>query len=148
MEGMEGRKYMQRCLRARSELKLKVVQGFFSLSIGGDTAHSAVVHITSYYLPCTFFIPIPVSIISSLSYRLAIPRRGIHVHLGMHASWPISLITRYQSIGTTRRCIIQPPPLQLNQKKEREKKKKKEKSISASCMLHDRRKLIPEKYLP
>lgn len=24
MKGMEGRKYMQRCLRARSELKLKV----------------------------------------------------------------------------------------------------------------------------
>lgn len=31
--------------------------GILSLSIGGDTAHSAVVHITSYYLPCTFFIP-------------------------------------------------------------------------------------------
>lgn len=29
MKGMEGRKYMQRCLRARSELKFKVVQGFF-----------------------------------------------------------------------------------------------------------------------
>lgn len=72
---MEGRMYMQRCLRARSELKLKVVHtGILSLSIGGDTAHSAVVHVTSYYLPCTFFIPKPVSIISSLPYRLAIPR--------------------------------------------------------------------------
>lgn len=42
---------MQRCLRARSELKLKVVHlGILSLSIGRDTAHSVVVHITSYYL--------------------------------------------------------------------------------------------------
>lgn len=49
---MEGMKYMQGCLRARSELKLKVVPptGILSLSIGRDTAHSVVVHVTSYYL--------------------------------------------------------------------------------------------------
>lgn len=48
---MEGRMYMQRCLRARSELKLKVCStGILSLSIGGDTAHSVVVHVKSYYL--------------------------------------------------------------------------------------------------
>lgn len=66
MKGMEGRMYMQRCLRARSELKLKVGStGILSLSIGGDTAHSAVVHVKSYYL---YFL---YSLYRSLSSRLS-----------------------------------------------------------------------------
>lgn len=119
--------------------------GILSLSIGGDTAHSVVVHVTSYYL---YFLYSYTGLhhLVSLLQTCNTKHNGEgymysegSMHLGLSPS-----STRYQSIGTTRRCIIQ-PPLQLNQKKRERKKEKRKKYIH---ILHDRRKLIQEKYLP
>lgn len=97
--------------------------GILSLSIGGDTAHSVVVHVKSYYL---YFL---YSLYRSLSSRLSPTDLQYQEEGNMYSEGSMHLglspsSTRYQSIGSTRRCIIQ-PPLQLNQKKEKRKKKKK-----------------------
>lgn len=140
---------MHRCLRARSELKLKVggSTGILSLSIGGDTAHSVVPSTYNILLLTLYFL---YSLYRSLSSRLSptdlqYQEEGYmysegSMHLGLSPS-----STRYQSIGTIWRCIIQPPPPTQPKKKREEKKEKRKKYI---LILHDRRKLIQEKYLP